>query len=160
MINNNNGNGCHLYMEQLNVSLHIHSVAECSIFTMFDSHSNPEKDIITLTPTLQMKKEKLGEAEYILLPHTQKITLESEPNSHRLHIPDAALSCPWVITVYHWTPLSWLWVHAFSWFSSYPLSQSPLWHLSFLWGSSKCPSAPNPFVFLATCSPKQSHLVS
>ena len=63
MINNNNDKSCHLYMEHLYVSLHIRSVAKCSIFTMFDSHSNPKKDIITLIPTSQMKKERLGEAK-------------------------------------------------------------------------------------------------
>lgn len=64
MINNNSDNSCHLYMEHLlYVSLYIHYVSKCFIFTMFDSQSNPGKDIVTQIPISQMRKQRLGEAK-------------------------------------------------------------------------------------------------
>lgn len=69
---------------------------------MFDAQSNPKKNIITLTPISQIRKQRLREAKQSPLSHTHtKITLQFDPNSVGLHPHPRPLCCS--VTVSSWS---------------------------------------------------------
>lgn len=69
---------------------------------MFDAQSNPKKNIITLTPISQIRKQRLREAKQSPLSHTHtQITLQFDPNSVGLHPHPRPLCCS--VTVSSWS---------------------------------------------------------